>query len=203
LLANLDGRPLAEPRPVRFVTGKRHKIWNRNCVAVGLSSGFMEPLESTSIHLIQSTIARLITFFPDRGFVQGDIDEFNRQSTFEYERIRDFVILHYKATERDDTPFWRHCRSMEVPASLQHKIDLFRSRGRIVRDNNELFAELGWLQVMLGQRIVPQGYHPLVDLLPGKDVADYLQHVQEVIASCVEVMPDHAAFIEKNCRASS
>jgi tryptophan 7-halogenase len=201
LLANLDGRPIAEPRPLRFVTGKRRKLWNKNCVAVGLASGFMEPLESTSIHLIQSTIARLIGFFPDREFSEFDIDEFNRQCDFEFERIRDFLILHYKATERDDSPFWRDCSAMPIPQSLQRKMDLYRSRGRIVRESNELFAEMGWLQVMHGQGVRAQGYHPLVDLLSDDECLEHLQGIERVIGKCVDVMPRHAEFIAAECAA--
>jgi tryptophan halogenase len=197
LMANLDGKALAEPKLLRFTTGKRKKVWNKNVVAVGLASGFMEPLESTSIHLIQSTIARLIACFPDRGFDQADIDSFNAQSDFEVERIRDFLILHYKATTRDDSPFWDHCRTMAIPATLQSKLDLYQSRGRIVRDNNELFAEVGWLQVLHGQGIQARGYHPLVDLLPEADVSAFLGEVAGVIKKCVAVMPAHQSFVEK------
>jgi len=201
LLGNLDGQRTAEPRPLKFVTGKRRRLWNRNCVAVGLASGFMEPLESTSIHMIQSTVARLITFFPDREFSQVDIDEFNRQADFEFERIRDFLILHYKATERDDSAFWNYCRTMAIPESLQRKIDLYQSHGRIVRENNELFAEVAWLQVMHGQGLKAKSYHPLVDLLSDEEVLDYLENVQGVIGKCVGVMPGHADFIAQNCAA--
>ncbi|PWF48267.1 tryptophan halogenase family protein [Massilia glaciei] len=195
LMNNLDGKALAEPRQLRFVTGKRKKVWNKNVVAIGLSSGFMEPLESTSIHLIQSTVARLITFFPDRGFDQADVDEFNRQCDFETERIRDFLILHYNATGRDDTPFWDHCRTMVLPESLRRKLELYKAHGRIVRDNNELFAEVGWLQVMHGQGIKAGGYHPLVDLLGEREVGEYLAEVAGVVGKCVSVMPSHAQFV--------
>ncbi len=201
LLANLDGKALAEPRQLKFKTGKRKKVWNKNCVAVGLASGFLEPLESTSIHLIQSTISRLIKFFPDKQFNQTDIDEFNTQAAFELEKIRDFIILHYKLTERNDTPFWNHCRTMDIPPSLQQKMDLYRSSGRIYRDGAELFAEVGWLQVMHGQGIRPVGYHPLVDLLSKAEVTEYLASVQDVIQKCVAVMPTHAEFIAQNCAA--
>jgi hypothetical protein len=181
-----------------FQTGMR-KGWNKNVVAVGLSSGFLEPLESTSIHLIQSAIARLINFFPDQGFSQIDIDEYNRQSRFEYERVRDFVILHYKVNQRTDSEFWKMCAAMPVPATLQYKLDLFKSRGRVVRTDNELFAEVGWLQVMYGQNLLPDGYNPLVDLQNEAETMEYLDSVSAVIQACVGVMPDHAAYIARFC----
>jgi tryptophan halogenase len=201
LMANLDGEALAEPRPLRFTTGIRKKAWNRNVVAVGLSSGFMEPLESTSIHLIQTSIARLISFFPDREFRQVDIDEYNRQTRDEFEQIRDFLILHYHATRRDDTPFWRHCRTMEVPASLQRRMELFRSRGRIFREGLELFSEVAWLQVIHGQGLRPAACHPLAQARSEQELAEYLESVRSVIAKCVEVMPTHEQFIAENCAA--
>ena len=201
LMRHLDGRALAEPRPLRFATGRRKQGWNRNVVAIGLASGFMEPLESTSIHLIQSAIARLIAFFPDRGFSAVDIDEYNRQTRFEFERIRDFLILHYHLTAREDTPFWRHCRTMEVPESLGRRMALYRSHGRIVREADELFAEVAWLQVMHGQGLRPQGYHPLVDLLDEREIAAHLDELRAVVAQCVAVMPTHAEYIERHCRA--
>ena len=197
LLANLDGPALTEPRLLRFTSGKRKKIWNKNVVAIGLSSGFMEPLESTSIHLVQTTIARLISFFPTRAFHQPDIDEFNRQADFEVERIRDFLILHYSATERRDTPFWDHCRTMEVPDRLRQKLDLYRTHGRIVRNDNELFAEVGWLQVMHGQGIKACGYHPLADLLSEQDAAAFLAEVAGVVAQCAAIMPGHSAYLDR------
>ncbi|MDQ3287769.1 MAG: tryptophan 7-halogenase [Pseudomonadota bacterium] len=199
LLGNLDGAPLAEPRTLRFVTGKRRQTWNRNVVALGLSSGFMEPLESTSIHLIQSGIARLTAFFPHGGFEQADIDEFNRHSDFEVDRIRDFLILHYHATQRDDTPFWEHCRTMDIPESLQRRMDLFRSNGRVFRDANEMFAEPSWVQVMHGQRLAPQSYHGLVDVYSEEKITHYLESVRGVIGKCVEAMPTHEAFIARHC----
>jgi len=201
LLANLDGKPLADPRLIKFVTGMRRKTWNKNVIAIGLASGFLEPLESTSIHLIQATIQRLIDYFPDQGFSQTDIDEFNRQNRFEYESIRDFIILHYHANQRTDSEFWKACAAMAVPESLQRKMALYQSRGRIVRFNNELFSEVGWLQVMEGQNLATQGYNPLADLLPEGDTADYLESVRGVIAKCVDVMPDHAAYIQQHCAA--
>jgi tryptophan halogenase len=201
LLDHLDGEPLAEPRVLSFVTGMRRKGWNRNVVAIGLASGFMEPLESTSIHLIQTAIARLIDFFPSGGFDAADIDEYNRLCRFEYERIRDFIILHYHLNQRTDSPFWAACRDMEVPETLQAKMQLFRTHGRITRENNELFAEVAWLQVMHGQHLQPLGYHPLVDSLDEAEVAGYLKGVHDLIGRCAAVMPDHAAFIAQHCAA--
>jgi tryptophan 7-halogenase len=203
LMSNLDGEPLGSPRPLKFVTGKRKKIWNRNVVAVGLASGFMEPLESTSIHLIQTTIARLITFFPDRGFNQADINMFNEMSTFEYERIRDFIVLHYKANQRTDSRFWTQCQAMPIPETLETKLALYKAHGRIIRENNELFSEVAWQQVFHGQNIRPERYHPLVDLLSDAEVLEYLQSVQEVIGRCVDVMPTHEAYIEQFCSSGA
>lgn len=203
LLSNLDGEQLAEPNRIRFVTGKRKKVWNKNCVAVGLAAGFLEPLESTSLYLIQSSLIRLIRLFPDGGFDQANIDEFNRQTDFEYERVRDFIILHYKATQRDDTPFWRYCRDMEVPATLQRKIDLFRVNGRIFREDEELFGEESWIQVLLGQGIIPQGYDPLVDVRSEPQIVQYLGNIENVIGKCVDVMPSHADFVARYCDAKA
>ena len=183
------------------MTGKRKKFWNKNVVAIGLSSGFMEPLESTSIHLIQKGISRLVSFFPDSGFNPTDIDEFNRQATVEFEQIRDFIILHYKATKRDDTPFWNYVRNMPIPDSLQQKMDLFRSNGRIYRLNNELFTEVSWFQVMFGQGIAPQGYHPLVDAKSDELIEKMIKNVKEVMHGVVSLMPTHEEFIAKNCKA--
>jgi tryptophan halogenase len=202
LLAHLDGPPLAEPRTIQFITGRRKRSWIGNCVAVGLSSGFLEPLESTSIHLIQTAIARIATFFPHQGFDAADIAEYNAMTQFEYERIRDFIILHYHATQREDTPFWRYTRHMSVPESLQRKIELYRSNGRVFREGNELFAELSWLQVMQGQRIDPRGHHPFVDLRPVAEVDEFLDNVAGVIRKCVAVMPTHAQFIAAHCAAA-
>ena len=201
LLANLDGAPLAEPRTLRFTTGMRRLGWNRNVVAIGLSSGFLEPLESTSIHLIQSAIARLIEFFPSTGFSSVDTDEYNRQARFEFERIRDFIILHYHLNQRTDSPFWIACREMDVPPALKAKMALWQTHGRIVRENNELFAEVAWMQVMLGQNLMPQGYHPMVDALDESAIRDYLQGVRDLIGRCADVMPDHADYIAQHCRA--
>ncbi len=201
LLSNLDGEQLAEPNRLRFVTGKRRQTWNRNCVALGLAAGFMEPIESTSIHLIQSAIIRLVRLLPDGGFDPAGVAEFNRQTDFEYERVRDFIILHYKATARDDTPFWRHCRDMEIPDTLRRKIDLFAANGRIFREDEELFAEESWIQVFLGQGVIPRGYDPLADLKSEAEVAAYLDNLETVIRKCVAVMPSHADYVARHCPA--
>jgi tryptophan 7-halogenase len=201
LMNNLDGKALAEPRPLKFITGKRKKFWDKNVVAIGLSSGFMEPLESTSIHLIQKGIARLVSFFPDSGFNQTDIDEFNRQSTVEFEQIRDFIILHYKATKRSDSDFWNYMRTMPIPDTLQQKMDLFRSNGRIYRNNNELFTEVSWFQVMFGQGIRPQGYHPLADTKSEELIENMIKDVKRVMEGVVGLMPTHEQFIAQNCKA--
>jgi tryptophan halogenase len=202
LLANLDGAQLAEPNRIRFTTGKRHRTWNRNCVAIGLAAGFLEPLESTSLYLIQSAIIRMVRLLPDAGFDPATIAEFNRQTDFEYERVRDFIILHYKATERDDTPFWRYCRDMELPDTLQRKIDLFAANGRVFREDDELFTEESWIQVFLGQGVFPRAYDPLVDIRSDVQVAQFLGNVENVIGKCVAVMPSHADYVAKTCPAS-
>jgi tryptophan halogenase len=201
LLANLDGKPLADPRPIKFTTGMRKKAWNKNVVAIGLSSGFLEPIESTSIHMIQSGVSQLLDFFPDKGFSQVDIDEFNRQSRFHYERIRDFIILHYHLNQRDDAEFWKACAHMEIPETLRQKMELFRTHGRIHRYNNELFTEVAWLQVMVGQNLHPQSYHPLVDVQNEEGIAEYMESIADVIGKCVDVMPSHAEYVARNCPA--
>jgi tryptophan halogenase len=198
LLANLDGAALAEPRQLRFTTGRRRRAWNRNCVAIGLSSGFLEPLESTSIHLIQAAIARLLQFLPGDRIDAADVDAYNRQADFEIERIRDFIILHYKANAPDNA-FWRACAEIEVPATLAEKIELFRANARIVRVNEELFTEPGWLQVMLGQGIVPSGYHPLADSISDTQLAEFLSLSRLHAGRVAAAMPDHAAFVAAQC----
>jgi tryptophan halogenase len=202
LLSNLDGRALGEPRKLRFTTGMRKKFWNRNCVALGLASGFMEPLESTSIYLIQSGIARLLNLFPDRDFSPVLIERYNAQAAFEFERIRDFLILHYFATERRDSSFWQYCGSMNIPEPLAETIRLFRDSGRFFRNAEEMFAITSWVQVMLGQHIVPRQYHPAVDLVPDQEIVGLADSVRKVVAACVDAMPTHAQFIAKHCAAA-
>ncbi len=199
LLAKLDGKAMAEPRLLRFTTGRRKRFWNRNCVALGLASGFMEPLESTSIHLVQSAISRLIEMFPDRRFDPCLIDEYNRRTVFEYERIRDFLVLHYKANERPDQPFWRHCREMVIPAELQARLRLFATSGRIHREADELFTEVGWLQVMIGQGLTPNGWHPYADLIAPEQLREFLGNLRTLIARAVASMPTHQAAVDGYC----
>lgn len=201
LLDTLDGEPLAELNRLRFTTGRREKCWNKNVVAIGLASGFIEPLESTSIHLIQSGISKLIGLFPDLDFNQHTIDKYNDQSVTEIESIRDFIIAHYKATQRDDTEFWNYCRTMSVPDTLQEKLDLFKSSGRLYREGDELFSEVSWLAVLFGQNIIPQGYHPLVDTLNESALRDYMHSIKDVINRSVESMPTHMEYINEHCKA--
>ncbi|HYC96023.1 MAG TPA: tryptophan halogenase family protein [Sphingomicrobium sp.] len=200
LLANLDGAQLANPNRLRFTTGKRKQMWVRNCVAIGLAAGFLEPLESTSIHLVQSAAIRLVRLFPDRETDQATIDEFNRQSDFEWERVRDFIILHYWANERQGE-FWEYCRTMELPATLQRKIDLWNSNGRIFREDEELFSEESWIQVFLGQGVVPRGHDPLVAIKSDPQIEQFLGNIAATIDRCVEVMPTHADYVGKYCPA--
>jgi len=199
LLSQLDGELLAEPRLLKFTPGRRKKFWNKNCVALGLASGFMEPLESTSIHLVQSSIDRLIKMFPDRGFSQLNIDEYNRQSIFEFERIRDFIILHYHANERTDSQFWIDRREMSVPDELTRKMELFLDSGQIHRDAEELFTEVAWLQVLVGQHLVPDHYHPMTKQITTQQLEQFLATIQQIIGKAVNELPLHREFINKNC----
>ncbi|WP_371180983.1 tryptophan halogenase family protein [Xanthomonas sacchari] len=202
LLANLDGPALADPRPLRFVTGRRKQVWNRNVIALGLASGFMEPLESTSIHLVQSGISKLLELFPREGISPVLVRRYNDRIAFEFDRIRDFLLLHYHATERDDSAFWRHCRTMSITPELQETLDLFRDSGRFYRNGDEMFAEISWVQVMVGQGILPRAYHPLVDQVPQADLERFMASVEQTIGHCADAMPPHQAFIDRYCRAT-
>jgi len=198
LLANLEGRPLADPLQLRFTTGRRKKAWNKNVVALGLASGFLEPLESTSIHLVHRGIAMLVKFFPDRSFEQADIDRYNKIFEFEFGRVRDFLVLHYTHTERKG-PFWEHCRNIPLTDGLEEKIELFRSHGRILREDTELFPVQSWLFVMAGQNIVPRGYDALADTLDPQKIRANLDNMRDVVRRCAEAMPRHQEFIDQNC----
>ena len=201
LMANLDGTPLAEPRKLSFVTGRRNLFWNRNVVAIGLSGGFMEPLESTSIHLIQAGIAKLIALFPDRNFDPLVSDEYNRIAISEFERIRDFIILHYKLTSRTDAELWRYCGAMDVPETVTWKIEHFRKHGRLVQRDADLFGPPSWLAVHIGQGNLPQGTDPLLPLR-GTDHADYLVKLQGALVRAADGLPQHDAYIAQHCAAA-
>lgn len=201
LLGNLDGRPLAEPRVLRFTTGRRRQMWSRNCVALGLASGFLEPLESTSIYLIQSGIARLIQLLPDRHMSAALQSRYNAESQFEMERIRDFLILHYHVTQRRDSEFWKYCAHMSIPTPLADTLHLFRDSGRFFRNADEMFALTSWVQVLIGQHVVPAAWHPLVDAVPDGELAQLGESVRGVVSSCVAAMPEHEQFIARCCQA--
>jgi tryptophan halogenase len=197
LRETVEGPACAEPRVLKFKAGRRENFWVRNCVGIGLAGGFLEPLESTSIHLIQTGIQKLVALFPDTRFSSVERDEFNRLTIEEYETTRDFVILHYKLTEREDSPLWRHCRHMPVPEALQRKIALFRERGRVFRWPADLFTEDSWIAVMLGQGADPEGYDPLVDSIPAEQLAAYLQHIRTSTAQLASGMPGHLEYIRR------
>ncbi len=203
LLANLDGKALADPRPLRFTAGRRRKFWDKNVVAVGLSSGFMEPLESQSIHLIQVAISNLMALFPDRRFDRAEIDRYNRIMTFEFEKIRDFLVLHYNATERSDSPFWDYCRTMRISDYLADKIEVFRAHGRIFRENLELFNDTSWFAVMIGQGVEPRAHDPMADVMDQSELRRRLDHIRTTIGNAVQTMPEHWDFIARNCAADA
>lgn len=199
----LEGAALADPNFLRFTTGQRQRFWNKNCVALGLAGGFIEPLESTSVALIQSGIAKLLTFFPTHGLNAVDIYEANRLMREEFERIRDFIILHYKATQRDDTAFWRRCRDMEIPQTLARKIALFRSRGHIVKYAGESFEDSSWLTLYAGFGILPDRYDPRADDIDASLLKRALGQMRNTIQSVAQAAPTHAAFIARHCRAGT
>ncbi len=202
LLNNLDGKALADPRPLKFVTGRRQQFWNKNVVALGLAAGFMEPLESTSIHLVQAGLERLLKFMPTRIISDADVAAFNAQTVFEYERVRDFIILHYYANTRPE-PFWQACAHMPIPDTLAEKIALFSANGRITRFNEELFAEVGWLQVLVGQGVVPNGYHPLADQPSDAELRELFGLLRSHIDRHVTGMEAHSAFLRMPVRAAT
>jgi len=201
LLSNLEGRPLAEPRLLSFTAGRRTQSWAKNCVAVGRSSGFLEPLESTSIHLIQNSIVRLIRMFPDRDCGPLVTREYNRRVSSAYEWIRDFVILHYHLTEREDTEFWRYCKYMTIPDTLAHKIEMFRKYGYVSVDPGENFGARPWLQVMYNQGVIPQSYPPLTDEFEDEKMSAEMAKVRSGIARTIAQMPRHEEFIARHCHA--
>ncbi|RIV82311.1 tryptophan 7-halogenase [Aurantiacibacter xanthus] len=203
LVANLAGKPGADPNFLRFVTGRRKKFWNRNVVALGLAAGFMEPLESTSIHLVNTGINKLVSILSLDGVTQEQEDAFNRLTAKEYLRIRDFLVLHYSATARDDSPFWNHVRTMDVPDTLKEKIALFRSNGQIFREDDELFIETSWASVMMGQGIQPNGHNVMADALPLDQLRGEIDGIERSIRYLVEHMPSHADYLSKYCKAEA
>jgi len=196
LMSTLDGAAIASPNRLRFKAGRRSCAWESNVVAIGLSSGFLEPLESTSIHLIQHGIQKLLSLFPGRGIGRAERDEYNRHMVNSYDPIRDFLILHYTATRRTG-PFWDHVRTMELPETLKHKIELFRERGRVFRYNDELFDTPSWVAVMLGQHIIPTEYDPLVDGMPDAQVRRAMAELREGYKRAALNLPLAGHFISR------
>lgn len=199
LLNNLDSKALGDPNFISFKTGRCLKQWNKNVIAIGLSSGFLEPLESTSIHLIQSAIVRLVKLFPHLGVDATNIAEYNKQSKLEFEQVRDFIILHYHVNERKDSQFWCGLSNMEIPSSLSHKINLFKSTGKIFREQEDLFLESSWLQVMLGQGIVPRDHHPLANSLSEPNLIDMLGNMKKIKQAPMNRLPSHDEFLKQVC----
>jgi len=201
LMTHLESELITEPKVLKYQTGRRAKVWNKNCVAIGLSSGFLEPVESTAIHLIMSAVLRLMRLFPHHQISQANVDEYNRQSKDEMEWIRDFIILHYKATEREDSPFWQYCKHMTVPETLAHRIRLFKETGRVCIADTELFKIDSWTQVMIGQRIQPENYHQIVDMMPQDELTRFLMILRNQVDSQLAQMPSHQQFIDHYCKA--
>ena len=197
LMARLPGKALKDPKALRFTTGHRRKIWNRNVVAVGLSSGFLEPLESTSIHLSQIVITRLISQFPKSGICQSAVDQFNADILADYINVKDFLIAHYKVTGREDTPFWRHCRHMDIPDSLKVRLDIFRQTGHVHLRPHEWFTETSWFAVLAGQGLLPADYHPQVDALPEDQLRLRLAKIRTGITDRLNGLPDHGVYLER------
>ena len=201
LLQNIEGDALTDPLHIKFRTGQRRKHWSKNCVALGLSAGFIEPMESTSIHLIQRGILRLIQLFPSNGINASDEREFNRQADLEMQSIRDFIILHYHVNERQDSRFWQHCRDMSIPETLANRIELFKQSGRFFHEGDELFGEYSWTQVMLGQGLMPKSYHPIADLMSATELKVFLDNIRTPIKQALNVMPLHHQYIQRYCKA--
>jgi tryptophan 7-halogenase len=201
LLDNVKGKVLTEPRVIKYKTGRRTLFWNRNCVALGLSSGFVEPLESTSIYMFMNGIVRLMKMFPFNGVTQQSTDEYNKQSIAELENIRDFIILHYHATSREDSEFWRYCKNMSVPDSLSHRMELFRETGLAFQGERELFRLESWTHVMLGQGIMPKNYHAIFKTMSDEELVSHLTNTRNTIANAVAKLPNHQDFVNQYCKA--
>jgi tryptophan halogenase len=201
LLSRLDAPARAEPRPLRFIAGRRKEVWKKNCIALGLASGFLEPLESTSIHLIQTALAQLLLVFPGRGFDPAAIAKYNALVRGEMEEIRDFLLLHYKATERTDTPFWEHCRALPLTESLQQRWDIFERNGHVLVELHELFKESSWFAVFTGQGVHPRAYHPFADLPSDAELQRRLDLIRSDVGKRVQSLPSHDAYIRDHCAA--
>lgn len=201
LLANLDGEPLADPLMLRFKAGRRRESWKKNCVAIGLAAGFMEPLESQSIHLIQVGISRLMSLFPSRVHSPAEVARYNSLMAFEYEKIRDFLVLHFHANERVGEPYWDYLRSMDVPDFLAEKLAIFAASGRVYRHFEELFNDTSWFAVMMGQGLVPGRHDPMADVMPADEFRQRMAHIRQVTRASVDWMPEHFDFIAQHCPA--
>ena len=199
----MDAPARGTPKFLRFKTGMRKRVWNKNVVSLGLAAGFLEPLESTSIHLIQSGIARLMASFPDRDFAAANIELFNKQTRQEYEEVRDFLVLHYHVTRRDDSPFWNHVRTMDTTDSLRLRIEQFEQTARVWREGKDIFGEESWFAVMHGQGLKPKAYHPMADTLSDEELSSRLAQIRATWQSCLAQMPSHSAFIDQHCRAQA
>lgn len=197
LLSGLEGRALKDPKVLRFTAGRRRRTWVKNVVAIGLASGFLEPLESTSIHLGQTAITKLVSVFPKFGFVQNVIDQYNADVEAEYVNVKDFLIAHYKITRRNDTPFWRRCQAMSIPQSLEMRLDIFRRTGHVHVQPFELFRETSWFAVLYGQGLTPQAYHPMVDVISDSDLKLRMARIRTGIQTRLAELPDHRAFLER------
>lgn len=201
LTNNLESKAIVEPKILKYNTGRRKLGWSKNCVAIGLSSGFLEPVESTALHLIMSSVLRLMRLFPHHEFSPSNVDEYNRQTKEEMEKIRDFIILHYKATTRNDSEFWRYCKDMHIPETLNHRIKLFEDTARVCITETELFKIDSWCQVMIGQRIKPKAYHQIVDMMPEEELSKFLSLLKNKIQNDLSMMPTHQQFIDQYCKS--
>jgi tryptophan 7-halogenase len=202
LLREVEGKTIIQPRVIKFRTGRRLDAWKKNVIALGLANGFVEPLESTSIHLIMTGMTRLIYLFPFPNVTQSIIDQYNEESRIEQERVRDFIILHYCATRRDDSPLWRYCANMELPESLARRIDLFRQRAHVWQKDGEIFRTDSWVQVMLQQGIRPEHYHYLATAMSDQDLVRFLEGIRGTINKAVAQMPTHQEFVDRYARAN-
>ena len=203
LSANLPGKALGDPRILKFTTGKRKRTWNKNCIAIGLSGGFLEPLESTSIYLIQAAIMKLLECFPDKSYKPALLHEFNGYMDDRFIQVRDFLIFHYKANQREDSEFWKYCQNMDVPVSLEYKMRLFHERGHVAYKQSDLFIEANWVSIFQGQHLIPKKYDPRVECLKTEYIAERLGQMKTVILKAADSLPGHADTIAQYCAATT